>query len=442
MSARPAVRGFGALPLRVVAEIGFALLGIYLLSGGPLWRLWETSNSGSSPDEGNVRLQAVLGALYLTALVITLKRPTAWWRATTSDLSLVALIGWTMVSVIWSQAPDVTLVRAVALLGTSFFGIYFAVRYSLESQLRLLGFGIGLVVLYNAYLAFTSPAAIGDGNFAGVYDHKNSLGKMMALATVTFVCLARERRGRGLAIAGACASFVMLVVSGSATGLVVALTLVGVLPLLSLLKGDIRLLGVLAIAGLLVLGTGILLGSQFLAIAAPVLGRDITLTGRTELWPVLVTMIVQRPWLGYGYSAFWSHDESGLGISWRPTQAHNGFLEVALALGLIGLVIFCFVLVRGLARALGFLRGQGTPASAWPLMYFVFILLYNITEATALGRNSILWVLFVAGLVNVSPAWRGTGRGAGVFRRRPRPPAVLVPTPGTLGRSARPRGVP
>ena len=409
MRTRVVGQGVGNLPVRVVAEIGFTLFVIYLLSGGTVWLGNANDYLGSSLDEGSPRLRILLTFLYLVSLVLTLKRPRVWLRATTSDLGLIALLGLTAASVMWSEAPDVSAVRSAALLGTTCFAVYFTVRYPLEMQLRLLGGGLGLIVLYNAYLAVAHPGMLVVGEFSGGFDHKNTLGKMMALATAVFLCLAGDRRGRGLAIIAGIISFGLLVTSGSATGLVVVLTLVGLFPLMKLLKADVRLVVLIGICGLLVIGIGALMVPQAVAVLAPALGRDVTLTGRTELWPVLVAMILHRPWLGYGYSAFWTGDDSGLDISWHPTQAHNGFLEVALALGLVGLALFLFVCGRGLIRSVWFVRQKRTAASFWPLMYFGFVILYNITEATTLGRNNILWVLFVSALITVSPAWLQAG---------------------------------
>jgi len=427
MSIPSAGDRIGALPLRVVAEIGFTVFVIYLLSGGPHGWLGDAAAASGSSVEGNPRLQGLLALLYLTSLLIGLTRPRTWIRAAKSDLALVALIGLTLASVIWSEAPDLTLVRGLALLGTSFFGVYFALRYPPESQLRLLCLGLGLVVIYNAILALTQLGVVSAGSFRGSFDHKNSLAKMMTLATAAFLCAAGERRGRLLAVMLATVSFSLVVFAGSATGLVVVLTLVAIFPFLRLLRADVRLVVVLGIAAVLVLGIGALAVPQVVALLAPALGRDVTLTGRTEVWPVLIAMFLQRPWLGYGYSAFWSGD-STLGTSWQPTQAHNGFLEVALALGLVGLVIFVVMYARGVMRALLLVRREGQAASFWPLMYFGYVLLYNITEATVLGRNNILWVLFVSGLITVSPGWhRGGGSRARIAgRARSRDPRALA----------------
>jgi O-antigen ligase len=433
----------GDLPLRVVAEVGFTLFVIYLLSGGPHGWIGGTTDDSGPEYEGNPRFQALLAMLYLVSLALTLKRPRAWFRATTSDLGLLALLGLVAASVLWSEAPEVSAVRAAALLGTSCFAVYFAVRYPLETQLRLLGLGLGVVVLYNAILAVTQFGSLGGGSFRGGFDHKNSLAKMMTMATAVFMCLAGQSRRRVAAIVTGVVAFGLIILSGSATGLVVALTLVAAFPLLRLLTGDVRLVVVLGIAGLLVLGIGALVVPQVVAVLAPALGRDVTLTGRTELWPVLIDMIRGRPWLGYGYSAFWSGDDGGLDISWQPTQAHNGFLEVTLALGAVGLVLFTIVCIRGVTRALVFLREDRTSARFWPLMYFGFVLLYNITEATTLGRNNILWVLFVSALITVSPAWRGedgTPRHLSKWARIRRQRAS-VPTR-AFTPSVRPRSIP
>jgi exopolysaccharide production protein ExoQ len=402
MSARVVLERIGRVPLSAVAETGFAILTIYLLSGGPLF-LGSASDPGL--EEGDSRIQGLLSVVYLLALVLTLKRPKTWWRATSSDLSLVALLAWTIASVMWSDAPDVTLRRSLALLGTSFVGVYLAARYSLESQLRLLGAGLGLVVTYNAYLAFRQPGVLSAGEFAGGFVHKNVLAKMMALATLVFLSMAWNRRVRIVALSAGAVAFALVVISGSATGLVVVVTMLCLLPLLRLLKEDVRLVVILGIVAVLALAIGALLAPQLIATIAPALGRDATLTRRTALWPLVLEMIRRRPWLGYGYQAFWLSG-SGLKVGgWEPTQSHNGYLDLALTIGLVGLVLFGFVWVRGAARAIMLIRQQRSPASFWLLSYFCFLLLYNMTEVIMLTRNSVMWALSVSALITVSPRW-------------------------------------
>jgi exopolysaccharide production protein ExoQ len=56
----------------------------------------------------------------------------------TRDKLLPLLVGIAVVSVLWSAAPEATLPRSVAIVGTTLFGIYLATRYDLGELLRLL----------------------------------------------------------------------------------------------------------------------------------------------------------------------------------------------------------------------------------------------------------------------------------------------------------------
>jgi exopolysaccharide production protein ExoQ len=413
MSTRALAERVGALPVTVIAETGFALFGIYVMCGGPVLFGGEAGDQGlSSRNENDPRAQMLLFGIYLVAVALSSRRANAWWRAMTADLVLVGLVGWTVASVSWSAAPEVTLRRALALVGTSFFGIYLTVRYSLESRLRLVGAGIGLVALYGWFVA--PPELDTGGAFTGVFNQKNTLARLMALATVVFISMAWERRLRVVGIGGGVLSFALVVIARSASALVVVLTLLGLLPLFRQLKRDARLVVVLGITAILVLGIGVLFAAPAIDALTAALGRDPTFTGRTELWQLVLDMIRRSPWLGYGYEAFWLWGGNlrvlvDTALYWEPPHAHNGFLEVTLGTGVIGLVLFGFVLVRGAARAVIFIRRQQTPMRLWPLTYLCFYLLYNVTESSALVRNSITWVLFVSVLVSVSPAWARVG---------------------------------
>ena len=72
------------------------------------------------------------------------------------------------------------------------------------------------------------------------------------------------------------------------------------------------------------------------------LGKDPTLTGRTQIWKSVGAEIMKHPILGYGYCAFWrgyqgESANSALTNGWAVTSAHNGFLQTWLTLGAVGL---------------------------------------------------------------------------------------------------------
>jgi O-antigen ligase len=129
------------------------------------------------------------------------------------------------------------------------------------------------------------------------------------------------------------------------------------------------------------------------------LGKDATLTGRTFLWQLASDMAARRPWLGYGYGAFWLGPGSWAGyvadlMHWEAPHAHNGLLDLALDLGRAGVVLYLVGYVLALRAAIARARHPFV-GSALPAAYLVFLALSNITESALLRQFSVFWVLYV-----------------------------------------------
>jgi O-antigen ligase len=153
---------------------------------------------------------------------------------------------------------------------------------------------------------------------------------------------------------------------------------------------------------------GLLLFQNFtVARALQLADRSPDLTHRTELWSAVLLSISKRPWLGYGFDTFWEgmNGESGsvlVRLGWMPGYAHNGFLDLMLYLGVVGLATFGVGYLVLWRRALGFLTRVKGPIPIWLCTFLAFILLSNLTEGSILARNSIYWVLYVSTAVALS----------------------------------------
>jgi exopolysaccharide production protein ExoQ len=137
------------------------------------------------------------------------------------------------------------------------------------------------------------------------------------------------------------------------------------------------------------------------------IGKDATLTGRTNLWSLVWDMIQQKPWLGYGIKGFWhgldgpsQYVQLGLRQTTKIVYAHNGFLDLWLAVGIIGIIIFVWGLIMSILKALNWIRLSNSIESLWPLIGLTYILLANATESPILLFNNILWVLYT--MINFS----------------------------------------
>ena len=197
-----------------------------------------------------------------------------------------------------------------------------------------------------------------------------------------------------------------LIFSRSVTGLLVFAVILGCWPLYRLLQTRFTFafpVITLVFAGLAV---GVTLAYQALPTLLEMINRDPGLTGRVDLWNAVWGSISRRPWLGYGFDAFWQgmQGESAnvlLTLGWTPAHAHNGFLTLLLDMGVLGLAVFVagyLLLWRG---ALQLASGNGGTISIWICTYLLFILIYNFTESAILEQNSIFWVLYAATAANL-----------------------------------------
>jgi exopolysaccharide production protein ExoQ len=134
-------------------------------------------------------------------------------------------------------------------------------------------------------------------------------------------------------------------------------------------------------------------------------GRDASLTGRTGIWQTVLNEPI-NPVFGTGYTAFWLGER--LERIWalyprtRLLQAHNGYIEVYLNLGVVGLALLGGVLWTGLRNARRRLLAaqyaignlDDSVFRTLGVAYILAYLVYNITEATFVGL-SILFIIFL-----------------------------------------------
>jgi O-antigen ligase len=131
------------------------------------------------------------------------------------------------------------------------------------------------------------------------------------------------------------------------------------------------------------------------------LGRSSSMSGRVPLWRFVLKSISDHPIRGYGFTAFWNSwtgERVSDAANWDAAvpHAHNGFLEVWLGLGLIGLALILINLSRNFLFALRVARNNREIEYSWPLLLVVFTVLYNLTENTLLTVNTLPWIAYAA----------------------------------------------
>ncbi|GED69124.1 hypothetical protein BRE01_28260 [Brevibacillus reuszeri] len=365
---------------------------------------------GGQPEnvvEGNALLQLLWKIIYGVAFVLILiqrKRVLAILTRDKLSLLLLALI---MLSFLWSNAPDITLRRSFAYFGTTLVAIYMAARFTLREQFlmvvwMLLGGAVCSLVITLVLPDVGKMLHEGSMAWRGIYSHKNQLGRLMCLgAIVFFLVIMMKQWPRWISWGGFLLCTSLLVLSESRTAIVVFVVLLGCIPFLYSFRWNVY-------GQLLLWMSATMLGVIFALVVVPntevlleSFGRDMTLTGRTELWATVIEMIREHPWFGYGYSGFWLgwDGESAylwMVSNWNPPNSHNGFLDAALDVGVVGLIMILLSFFTRFIKAVQYIRTNQSWESFWPMLFLLYMVAGNVTETSLLDHNSFFWILFIA----------------------------------------------
>jgi len=248
-----------------------------------------------------------------------------------------------------------------------------------------------------------------EGDWMGVFDYKNALGSAMGLSLlIEFQLPAHTGLPRVLKVLSMLLSAVLLLNSDSVTPavvLIVALVLLNIYKFAAL-RLHVPLYAILVIVAILgSVGLSFLVSNSDRVTA--LLGRSSNLTGRTEIWSLVLSFIPQRPILGYGYSGFWlgASPESLVvnRVMRGPVMySHNGYLEMLLTLGAIGLLLTLILIGSGVKRALYISRQSFSSTALWPLAFLLYFIIHNAGECTIMVQD-IEWALCVSCIIGADP---------------------------------------
>jgi len=330
----------------------------------------------------------------------------------------VALTALMFLSVIWSIHPDVTLRRDINYVSTVLTAFFLASQFEIDDIMKVLSWGIAISVVFSFLFVAAFPTeAIHQqsqwhltnfenvaGDWKGVFSHKNVLGHVMAVGVLAELYILTATKLRSfwfliwhLLLLCGCIALIML--AHSATALVLAfLYLLGAILFMLLQRAGQYFMVFLVIFAVV----GLTIGAAFWAdpdLILGMLGSDPTFTGRTAVWGLVLDEIWQRPFLGWGYSAMWLKGDTitttiSSAVGWEVPEAHNALLEVALGLGLVGVVTVVAFVAISAWRAIRCIAVGRYKIGIYSLTFFIGINLSGITESMLVQNQSIEWVVF------------------------------------------------
>lgn len=385
--------------------------------GVALALLWMTRPFQSLLVVGGVDVQLLLIVLVVLILAISIRRQLSrflWFL--TRDKLLLLLIGLVPLSWLWSVAPTRSLLGLLNFGAGTFVGVYLAMRFSLREQLQIVALALALAAVTSVVIGAVSPAlgrmSVAEGGLAwnGIYEHKNSLGRYMAVFGAAAWALTVDGKRRGMWSLFLLLAALLIVLAKSATPLLALLLMIGISPLIGVIRwrdAGIRLIALLLLA-LIVWGIVVFLIHPGLSrlgdYGLELLGRNPdrnSLQIRLGLWEYTWSYIIQRPILGYGFDAFWSLPGrlphiTYVGTVWEVQQAHNGFIELWLQLGAIGLGGMILHLLINFRRVVQAGAVLSAAEYMWAIGYIIVLAVMNTSYSALLGQLAVPWSLYVA----------------------------------------------
>lgn len=322
-----------------------------------------------------------------------------------------ALITLSVLSTAWSVTPMTSLQAAVILVIQSFFAVYFATQFDWRELSSILRWSLTLLGVVSAFYAIAKPEiGMAWKGWQGIVGHPNYLGSLMGFnAALWGLYVSPTAKNLGVTMGAILFSVYVMQMANSAGAFVVFVLLIGLLNFLRFIKSlEFRYAFTASTLFMIVATMSVIWLTENLAVIATALGKDLTFTGRTDIWPrVIHEIIAVKLFLGWGYRGFWQawlgpdNPASFMWLKgWQIPHSHNGFLDLTVDVGLVGLALFILSFIKILIDGVTFLSSSSLKEAAMPMMILMYVVLKNVPETGlwSLGLASFLYVLIAARL--------------------------------------------
>ncbi|MDJ0391466.1 O-antigen ligase family protein [Roseomonas sp. E05] len=424
-------------PKRVQGAVFFAAVALCFTANAPKIILGTVDDSAmADPTSGDAIKQVLFLGVFALAAAVRLGQ--GGWRALLSlPFPFVPVLAWFWLSVLWAIDPG-TAVRRIAFTSI----VIMTITYCLDGMSPrratsiltaafttvLLGDWLAIGLLHHAiHLPGELDQSI-VGSWRGIHEDKNEAGGFAAVALILFLHEAIRLRSRicGAALVLLAAVFLAQTHSKTSLAFVVAALAAGFLIDAGFRHATFRRLGLVILVGTVV--PALLISWDALsAELADFLAAPDSLTGRVQIWPILTDFAADNLLLGSGYGSFWGIGEASPVLDytsgWLTTiyQAHNGYLDLLVQTGAVGLALVVGSLI--LAPLHRLLYAPLAPGVSRPLLasILVFGCLRDLLESSLMDRATSIWPIMVVAYCLLARSSAAAARGGSPAQARPTP---------------------
>ncbi|HEX3627581.1 MAG TPA: O-antigen ligase family protein [Verrucomicrobiae bacterium] len=396
-----------------------------------------------SVEDGSPVDAAFNAALIVGGLVVLQKRRVSIARFVRNNQWLTIYMLYCLLAITWSDFPFVSAKRWTKLIGNPVMALVLLTEPApMEALTRLIKrcayFLLPLSVTFIKYFPFigrTFNDWTGAPSNTGVATNKNELGfDCWILGTVlvwhmlhVFHWEKGKARRDELILCSVLMGmnlWLLRMAHSASSGVAFAIS-IGIILFLGFRWVNKRSVGFYILAGataVLVLFFGFGMSDTVIHL----LGRNDTLTGRTDIWQALWHWDI-NPVVGAGYEGFWLGDRR---VEIQETvlpflnEAHNGYLETYLNLGFVGVVLTVAVILSAYAKSRRALF-RDFDFGRLRLAYLIAFVVYNWTEA-AFRMNSFPFFMFFLVSIDYPLRRAAVTADAGLFQEGP---VLVAPRP-------------
>jgi exopolysaccharide production protein ExoQ len=343
----------------------------------------------------------------------------SYWLTWLREPPLIIFVLFSIASVLWSNMQTVTLHRSLVFTFATVVSIFLGLRYSISDFLRVL-YWLGAVIIITSFLMVVMAPGVGtdfkynyNGAWRGIFWQKNQLGNIAPIFNFIFLFRFFSLKINDMPIKKVVAatlyflSLVEIFFAHSASGYVVTLLLhlsYGLAFLWLRIKNLLHPIHYyVAMAVVLVGMIGIFINFDFVL---SLLNKEPTFTGRVPLWMGLLRNIFPlNPWLGRGFGTIWADSAFRIraqhlaGWGDYPSIADNGFLDILLNIGIVGLVLFLLNYIKAWIVSVQFFLQELSLEGFFPFIFMIYTFFANLTFSLFMEVEVFIWMVIVALMV-------------------------------------------
>ncbi len=406
----------------VSSAIWIPTLWLGILASRPV-SAWTGFGGGIDTMDGSPVDRMFYLAMILASMVVLSRRGINWAGLLTRSWPLFLFYGFLLVSVFWANSPYVSFKRWFKESGNILVALVILTEVNPLQAFRAVFVRCAYVLVplsiifvrYFPDIGRRYNARSGAMEVIGATFQKNALGTMVLVCGIVFVWdwIERSRSGemthrkldRYLTLFMGVTSLYLMNLSDSKTSMLALILACLIIVTIRFpnLHQRVSRLGIYLLAA----AVGFFLLDRTIGIVEGIvtsLGRDMTFTGRTEVWRVLRN-IGTDPILGTGFMSFWDDPffQSKLPY-WVAASAHNGYLDIYLAGGAVG-IFFLSIMILGVGSQINRSLAAGSNYSVVRFGILVATLVANFSESNFTCMTPLGFLFILAAIGHVRPEY-------------------------------------